>query len=126
MPWNRRSIARRCGARKQRLLRSVPAVGSITVTTLLAHCRARHSGPAPVCRLSGSRFVQLRQWQDAWDTRELGPVALAAAQVRAVRYMLHAGGNATQPGAAGPYLRLRAAGKKPTRSSRHAQATHHA
>ena len=27
MPWNRRSIARRCGARKQKLLRSVPAVG---------------------------------------------------------------------------------------------------
>ena len=95
---------------KARLLRSVPAVGSVTVTTLLAHLPelgtlgrrqiAALVGVAPFNRDSG----KMRGTRAIWGGR---------AQVRAVLYMCTLVATRRNPVLRTFYLRLRAAGKKP-------------
>jgi transposase len=95
---------------KARLLRSVPAVGSVTVTTLLAHLPelgtlgrrqiAALVGVAPFNRDSG----KMRGTRTIWGGR---------AQVRAVLYMCTLVATRRNPALRAFYLRLRAAGKKP-------------
>ena len=95
---------------KARLLRSVPGVGSVTVTTLLAHLPelgtlnrrkiAALVGVAPLNRDSG----KLRGTRTIWGGR---------AQVRAVFYMCTLGATRRNPVLRTFYVRLLAAGKKP-------------
>jgi transposase len=95
---------------KAKLLRSVPAVGSVTVTTLLAHLPelgtlgrrqiAALVGVAPFNRDSG----KMRGTRAIWGGR---------AQVRAVLYMCTLVATRRNPVLQAFYLRLRAAGKKP-------------
>lgn len=95
---------------KAKLLRSVPAVGSVTVTTLLAHLPelgtlgrrqiAALVGVAPFNRDSG----KMRGTRAIWGGR---------AQVRAVLYMCTLVATRRNPRLRAFYLRLRAAGKKP-------------
>jgi transposase len=95
---------------KARLLRSVPAVGSVTVTTLLAHLPelgtlgrrkiAALVGVAPFNRDSG----KMRGTRTIWGGR---------AEVRAVLYMCTLVATRRNPVLRAFYLRLRAAGKKP-------------
>jgi transposase len=95
---------------KAKLLRSVPAVGSVTVTTLLAHLPelgtlgrrqiAALVGVAPFNRDSG----KMRGTRAIWGGR---------AQVRAVLYMCTLVATRRNPVVRAFYLRLRAAGKKP-------------
>src|SRR5215469_1607795 len=93
-----------------RLLRSVPAVGSVTVITLLAHLPelstlsrrkiAALVGVAPFNHDSGN----LRGTRTIWGGR---------AQVRAVLYMCTLGATRRNPLLRAFYVRLIAAGKKP-------------
>ncbi len=95
---------------KARLLRSVPAVGSVTVTTLLAHLPelgtltrrqiAALVGVAPFNHDSG----KMRGTRTIWGGR---------AHVRAVLYMCTLVATRRNPVLRAFYLRLRAAGKKP-------------
>jgi transposase len=95
---------------KARLLRSVPAVGSVTVTTLLAHLPelgtlsrrkiAALVGVAPFNHDSG----KLRGTRMIWGGR---------AQVRAVFYMCTLVATRRNPVLSAFYARLLAAGKKP-------------
>jgi transposase len=95
---------------KARLLRSVPAVGSVTVTTLLAHLPelgtlnrrkiAALVGVAPFNHDSG----KLRGTRTIWGGR---------AQVRAVLYMCTLVATRRNPVLRAFYARLLAAGKKP-------------
>ena len=95
---------------KAKLLRSVPAVGSVTVTTLLAHLPelgtlgrrqiAALVGVAPFNHDSG----KMRGTRAIWGGR---------AQVRAVLYMCTLVATRRNPVLRAFYLRLRAAGKKP-------------
>jgi transposase len=95
---------------KARILRSVPAVGSVTVTTLLAHLPelgtlgrrqiAALVGVAPFNRDSG----KMRGTRAIWGGR---------AQVRAVLYMCTLVATRRNSVLRAFYLRLRAAGKKP-------------
>jgi transposase len=95
---------------KARLLRSVPAVGSVTVTTLLSHLPelgtlsrrkiAALVGVAPFNHDSG----KLRGRRAIWGGR---------AQVRAVLYMAALVGTRRNPVLQAFYTRLLAAGKKP-------------
>jgi transposase len=95
---------------KARLLRSVPGVGSVTVTTLLAHLPelgtlnrrkiAALVGVAPFNHDSG----KLRGTRTIWGGR---------AQVRAVFYMCTLGATRRNPILRIFYVRLLAAGKKP-------------
>ena len=95
---------------KARLLRTVPAVGSVTVTTLLAHLPelgtltrrqiAALVGVAPFNRDSG----KMRGTRAIWGGR---------AQVRAVLYMCTLGATRRNPVLRAFYTRLLAAGKKP-------------
>jgi transposase len=95
---------------KAKLLRSVPAVGSVTVTTLLAHLSelgtlgrrqiAALVGVAPLNRDSG----KMRGTRAIWGSR---------AQIRAVLYMCTLVATRRNPVLQAFYLRLRAAGKKP-------------
>jgi transposase len=95
---------------KARLLRTVPAVGSVTVTTLLAHLPelgtlsrrkiAALVGIAPFNHDSG----KLRGRRAIWGGR---------AQVRAVLYMCTLVATRRNPVLQAFYARLRAAGKKP-------------
>jgi transposase len=95
---------------KARLLRTVPAVGSVTVTTLLAHLPelgtlgrrqiAALVGVAPFNRDSG----KMRGTRSIWGGR---------APVRAVLYMCTLVATRRNPVLRAFYLRLRAAGKKP-------------
>ena len=95
---------------KATFLRSVPAVGSVTVTTLLAHLPelgtlgrrqiAALVGVAPFNRDSG----KMRGTRAIWGGR---------AQVRAVLYMCTLVATRRNPVLRAFYLRLRAAGKKP-------------
>jgi len=82
---------------KARLLRSVPAVGSVTVTTLLAHLPELGTlGRRKIAALVGVA-PQSRQWQDAWNANDLGRSRRSARGTLHV----HAGGDATQSSAAG-------------------------
>jgi transposase len=95
---------------KAKLLRSVPAVGSVTVTTMLAHLPELGSlgrrqiaalvGVAPFNHDSG----KMRGSRSIWGGR---------AQVRAVLYMCTLVATRRNPVVRTFYLRLRAAGKKP-------------
>jgi transposase len=95
---------------KARLLRGVPAVGSVTVTTLLAHLPelgtlsrrkiAALAGVAPFNHDSG----KLRGRRAIWGGR---------AQVRAVLYMATRVATRRNPVPRAFYARLLAAGKKP-------------
>ena len=95
---------------KARLLRSVPAVGSVTVITLLSHLPelgtlnqrqiAALVGVAPFNHDSG----KLRGTRAIWGGR---------AQVRAVLYMCTLGAIRQNPQLRAFYARLMAAGKKP-------------
>jgi transposase len=95
---------------KANLLRSVPAVGNVTITTLLAHLPelgtlgrrqiAALVGVAPFNRDSG----KMRGTRAIWGGR---------AQVRAVLYMCTLVATRRNPVVRAFYLRLRAAGKKP-------------
>jgi transposase len=95
---------------KARLLRSVPGVGSVTVTTLLAHLPelgtlsrrkvAALVGVAPFNHDSG----KLRGRRAIWGGR---------AQVRAVLYMCVLGATRRNPVLRAFYVRLLTAGKKP-------------
>jgi transposase len=95
---------------KARLLRSMPAVGSVTVTTLLAHLPelgtlsrrkiAALVGVAPFNHDSG----KMRGTRAIWGGR---------AQVRAVLYMCTLVATRRNPVLRAFYTRLRAAGKKP-------------
>jgi transposase len=97
-------------AEKARLLRSVPAVGSVTVTTLLAHLPelgtlsrrkiAALVGVAPFNHDSG----KLRGRRAIWGGR---------AQVRTVLYMAALVATRRNPVLRAFYTRLLAAGKKP-------------
>jgi transposase len=88
---------------KATLLRSVPAVGSVTVTPLLAHLpETRHPGRPQDCRLGGSGTVQPRQWQDAGNACDLG----GRAQVRAVLYVCTLVATRHNPVLRALYLRL--------------------
>ena len=107
------------------LLRSVPAVGSVTVTTLLVHLPelgtlsrrkiAALVGVAPFNHDSG----KLRGTRAIWGGR---------APVRAVLYMCTLGAIRRNPQLRVFYARLIAAGKKPkvALTSLHPQLTHHA
>jgi hypothetical protein len=95
---------------KARLLRSVPGIGNVTVTTLLAHLPElgtlnRHAiaalvGVAPFNHDSG----KLRGTRAIWGGR---------AQVRAVLYMCTSVASRRNPVVQAFYARLLAAGKKP-------------
>src|SRR5216683_2021247 len=82
--------------RASSLRRSTNYVGDRLGRSSRPFAGARHSWPPQACRPGGSRAVQPRQRQDAWDTRNLGR---SRAAPRGALHV-HAGSDPTQSSAA--------------------------